>query len=88
MKTDEKGCTGTLSFQPGNIKNDRQSRKEQNMAEHTHQHSVTCPACGGVISADTQQEMIRLVQTHAKENHSKDLSEEKVLEMERAEAEK
>lgn len=58
------------------------------MGEHTHQHSVTCPACGGVISADTQMEMIKLVQTHAKEHHGKDLSEEKVLEMERTQTEK
>ncbi|MGC9346497.1 MAG: DUF1059 domain-containing protein [Anaerolineae bacterium] len=86
---DEKRCTGTVT-QPGNTANNRNSRKESNMGEHTHthQHSVTCPVCGGTISADTQMEMIKLVQTHAKEEHGKDLSREKVLEMERTQAEK
>ena len=55
------------------------------MGEHTH--SVMCPVCGGTITAGTQAELITLVQTHAKENHNKDLSTEKVLEMERQQAE-
>ena len=54
------------------------------MAEH--KHSVTCPACGGAISATTQDELIRLVQDHAKKDHQMDLSPEKVLEMEKAQA--
>ncbi len=55
------------------------------MGEHTH--SVTCPACGGTINAGTQAELITLVQAHAKENHNMDLSAEKVLAMEKAQAE-
>lgn len=53
-----------------------------------HEHSVTCPACGGVIGADTQAELVKLVQDHAKKDHQMDLSAEKVLEMEKAQAEK
>ncbi len=56
------------------------------MAEH--KHSVTCPACGGAISATSQDELIRLVQDHAKERHQMDLSAEKVLAMEKAQAKK
>ena len=55
------------------------------MGEHTH--SVMCPACGGTINAGTQAELITLVQTHAKDNHNLDLSAEKVLEMQRQQAE-
>ncbi len=54
--------------------------------EHKHTHNVTCPACGGAIGAGTQEELIRLVQAHAKEDHGMDLSAEKVLEMEKAQA--
>jgi predicted small metal-binding protein len=56
------------------------------MAEH--EHSVTCPTCGGTIVAATQAELIEKVQAHAKDKHGKDLSAEQVLEMERAEASK
>jgi predicted small metal-binding protein len=59
-------------------------RRGNTMAEH--KHSVTCPACGGAISATTQDELIRLVQDHAKKDHQMDLSPEKVLEMEKAQA--
>ncbi len=52
-----------------------------------HKHSVMCPACGGTISAGTQIELITLVQAHAKEHHQMDLTAEKVLEMEKAQAE-
>lgn len=52
----------------------------------THNHSVTCPACNGTISADTQAELIGLVQNHAKKDHGMDLTADKVLEMERPQA--
>ena len=55
------------------------------MGKHTH--SVTCPACSGTIIAGTQAELITLVQTHAKEHHNLVLSAEKVLDMERKQAE-
>lgn len=55
------------------------------MGEHTY--SVTCPACDGSITASTLDELVVLVQTHAKENHNKDLSAEQVLEMERQQSE-
>ena len=51
-----------------------------------HKHSVMCPACNGVISTDTQGELITKVQFHAKEHHQMDLTAEKVLEMERMQA--
>ncbi len=51
-----------------------------------HMHTVTCPACNGTISAGTQVELVTLVQAHAKEHHQMDLSAEKVLEMEKAQA--
>jgi predicted small metal-binding protein len=53
-----------------------------------HKHSVTCPACGGVIHADTEDEIVTQVQTHAKDHHGMDLTREKVLEMEKSQAEK
>ena len=53
-----------------------------------HEHSVTCPACGGTIGASTQDELIKLVQDNAKKDHQMDLSAEKVLEMEKAQAKK
>ena len=49
----------------------------------THKHNVTCPACNGTIGADTQAELIKLVQNHAKKDHGMDLTADKVLEMER-----
>lgn len=52
------------------------------MAEH--EHSVTCPMCGGTIGAGTQAELIEKVQAHAKSKHGQDLSAEQVMEMEKA----
>ncbi|MDF1512539.1 MAG: DUF1059 domain-containing protein [Anaerolineae bacterium] len=52
-----------------------------------HKHTVTCPACNGVISSTSQAELITLVQVHAKEHHQMDLSAEKVLAMEKSQAE-
>ena len=52
-----------------------------------HKHNVTCPACGGVIGADTKAELISMVQDHAKHNHDKDLTAEQVLQMEKTQAE-
>ena len=51
-----------------------------------HKHNVTCPACGGVIGADTEAELIKSVQGHAKHDHQMDRAAEKVLEMEKAQA--
>ena len=52
----------------------------------THEHNVTCPACSGTIGADTQAELVSLVQQHAKEHHGMDLTAEKVLDMEKSQA--
>ena len=51
-----------------------------------HKHTVTCPACSGVISTANQDELVTLVQVHAREHHNLDLTAEKVLEMERSQA--
>jgi predicted small metal-binding protein len=51
-----------------------------------HKHTVTCPACGGKIQTDDQEELIKQVQTHAKDSHGMDLPREKVLEMEQSQA--
>jgi predicted small metal-binding protein len=53
-----------------------------------HEHNVVCPACGGGIGADTQAELIKMVQDHAKTAHQMDLTAEKVLEMEKAQTKK
>jgi predicted small metal-binding protein len=51
-----------------------------------HKHSVTCPACGGTITAATQDSLIEQVQGHAKNQHGKGLTREQVLEMEKKQA--
>jgi hypothetical protein len=55
------------------------------MGKHTH--SVTCPACDGTIHAETQGELVTLVQIHARDHHNKHLTAEHVLEMARQQAE-
>jgi hypothetical protein len=55
------------------------------MAEH--EHTVTCPACGGAIVAPTEAELIERVQAHAKHDHDKDFSAADVLQMEKEQAE-
>ena len=54
------------------------------MAEHNH--SVTCPVCGTAFGADTQDEMVKLIQAHAKKEHGMDLPREKALDMEKSQA--
>ena len=39
---------------------------------------VTCP-CGQVLRADTDDELVRLVQAHCKEVHNQELSREDVM---------
>ena len=46
-----------------------------------HEHSVTCPACGGTLSAATETELIAQVQAHAKNEHDKDLTAEQIRQM-------
>jgi len=48
-----------------------------------HKHSVICPACGGTITAETEDSLVEQVQHHAKHHHDKDLTREQVLEMEK-----
>jgi predicted small metal-binding protein len=56
------------------------------MEEHTHK--VTCPACGGEIRTETQDELVKQVQAHAMDHHGMELPAEKVLEMEKSQAKK
>jgi predicted small metal-binding protein len=51
---------------------------------HEHKHNVTCPVCSGTLGADTEAELIDVVQRHAKDAHDKDLSSDQVLEMAKA----
>ena len=44
--------------------------------------TVTCP-CGEVITADTDDELVGLVQKHGKEVHDQDVSREDALAMAR-----
>ena len=46
-----------------------------------HEHSFTCPACSGTISADSEAELIKMVRKHANEHHDMQLTEEKVKDM-------
>jgi predicted small metal-binding protein len=40
---------------------------------------VVCPPCGMVISAQTDDELVRKVQEHAKKHHGQDLTREHIL---------
>jgi predicted small metal-binding protein len=51
-------------------------KKEANMAEL----SVKCSTCGHVLTADSEEEMIKAIQAHAKEKHNMEMSEEKAKE--------
>ncbi len=42
--------------------------------------AVNCP-CGETISADTDDELVRLVQTHGIETHQQEVSREDILAM-------
>ncbi len=37
--------------------------------------SVTCPPCGQVLTADTEDELVRIVQEHAGTEHGHTLSD-------------
>lgn len=41
---------------------------------------VTCPPCGEVIRADSDDELIAKVKQHARENHDTELTTEHILE--------
>jgi predicted small metal-binding protein len=40
------------------------------------QISVKCSTCGSVLTADSEEEMTKALQAHAKEAHNMDMSEE------------
>jgi predicted small metal-binding protein len=40
---------------------------------------VTSPACGEVVRADSEDDLVSLAQSHAKENHDTDLPRDRVL---------
>lgn len=42
---------------------------------------VTCPPCGTEITAQTDDELVRKVQEHAKKEHATDLTREHILEV-------
>ena len=46
------------------------------MAQQVHQ--VDCEACAFVLTSESEDEMIELVQTHAERSHDMSLSEEEV----------
>lgn len=52
---------------------------ESKMGEH--EHSFTCPVCSGTIGADSEAELIKMVQKHVSEDHDMQLTEEKVKDM-------
>ena len=40
---------------------------------------VTCPPCGAVLSADTDDELVAKVQQHARDDHGAELTAEHIL---------
>ena len=42
---------------------------------------VICPPCGTEITAQTDDELVRKVQEHAKKEHATDLTREHILEV-------
>lgn len=42
---------------------------------------VMCPPCGTEITAQTDDELVRKVQEHAKKEHATDLTREHILEV-------
>lgn len=44
------------------------------------QLSVKCSTCGHVLTADSEEAMIKAIQAHAKEKHNMEMSEEKAKE--------
>jgi predicted small metal-binding protein len=43
------------------------------------QKEVTCPPCGEVIRADSDEELVEAVQEHARADHQTDLTPEHIL---------
>jgi predicted small metal-binding protein len=41
---------------------------------------VTCPPCGEAFRADNDQDLVQMVQAHAKSEHDTDLTAEHILE--------
>lgn len=41
--------------------------------------SLDCPPCGAVLTADTEDALVRAVQQHAREHHNTELSREHLL---------
>jgi predicted small metal-binding protein len=39
-------------------------------------HSVTCPNCGGTVSAESEDALVKATQQHMKERHKTDISEQ------------
>lgn len=44
------------------------------MCNHVAEYTAICPPCGQAITAATEEELIRAVQAHAREEHGHDLS--------------
>jgi predicted small metal-binding protein len=42
------------------------------------QLEVTCPPCGTALTADTEEELIPIVQDHARKEHQQELSDDQV----------
>ncbi|HEM60975.1 MAG TPA: DUF1059 domain-containing protein [Chloroflexi bacterium] len=42
--------------------------------------SVKCSSCGGMLTAESEPEMVKKLQAHAKEAHNMEMSEEKAKE--------
>ena len=49
--------------------------------------SAKCPMCNREMSEDTEQDLIKSLRQHAKENHDKELSEEDAQKMVRQQSE-
>jgi predicted small metal-binding protein len=43
-----------------------------------HEHGIDCPMCGAHISADTEAELIKEFQAHAKSVHDMEKSDDEV----------
>ena len=52
------------------------------------QRNVACPACGAPVRAETEVELIRVFQDHAKRYHQMDWTAEKILDLEKTQMKK
>ncbi len=52
-----------------------------------HEFRVTCPQCGRTISGDTERETIERFEDHVQEEHNLFLTDQKVKDMMRKQAE-